>query len=304
MSVWPSVEVIIPTRDRPELLTRAVDAARRQEYPGPLRVAVVFDRADPDRSLEVDGQVPVRVITNSRTPGLAGARNSGIVTSGADLVAFCDDDDEWLPGKLRRQVERVQREPDAQFITTSIRIDFHDRQSPRYAGTETVTHEQLLVSRMAMLHSSTFLVWRRYLTDEIGLVNEDSPSSQNEDWELLLRASQDRPIAHVDEALVAVRWGSASLFSRAWESKILGAEWILECFPEIRRSRIGYARVLGQIAFAHAALAQRRQAVRWAVRSQRTRPREPRGYLALAVALGFVPARLVLERLHRHGRGV
>lgn len=304
MTAWPSVEVIIPTHDRPELLARAIDAARQQDYPGPLRIAVVFDRADPDRSLEADGQVPVRVIANSRTPGLAGARNSGIVTSSADFVAFCDDDDEWLPGKLRRQMERVQDEPGVQFVTTSIRVDFDDRQSPRYAGTGTVTHEQLLASRMAMLHSSTFLVWRRYLTHEIGLVNEDSPSSQNEDWELLLRASHHRPIAHVDEPLVAVRWGSASLFSRAWDSKIRGAEWILECFPEIRRSRVGYARVLGQIAFAHAALAQRRQAVRWAIRAQRIRPGEPRGYLALAVALGILPTRVVLERLHRHGRGV
>ena len=37
-----------------------------------------------------------------------------------------------------------------------------------------------------MLHSSSFLVWREALVDEIGLVDESLPQSMAEDWELLL----------------------------------------------------------------------------------------------------------------------
>ena len=68
-----------------------------QDYPGQLRVVVVYDRAEPDA--EPNGSVTVLV--NDRTPGLAGARNTGIVALETDLVAFCDDDDVWRPGKLR-----------------------------------------------------------------------------------------------------------------------------------------------------------------------------------------------------------
>ncbi len=56
----------------------------------------------------------VQVITNTRTPGLAGARNSGIMAPSGELVAFCDDDDEWLQGKVRRpgREPRGARRPD------------------------------------------------------------------------------------------------------------------------------------------------------------------------------------------------
>ena len=46
-------------------------------------------------------------MTNERTPGLAGGRNSGILAGSGELVAFCDDDDEWLPTKVEKQVEAL-----------------------------------------------------------------------------------------------------------------------------------------------------------------------------------------------------
>lgn len=304
MSDWPSVQVLIPTHHRPELLAEAIASVRAQDYPGPLSVLVIFDRQEPDAGVPSDGPVPVVTTTNTRTPGLAGARNTGILTSTAQYVAFCDDDDVWLPGKLRKQVQRILDEPGLPFVTTGIRVDFADQHSPRLAGTDTVTHEQLLRSRMSMLHSSTFLIRRESLVGELGLVDEDAPGSQNEDWELLLRASGAHPIAHVDEPLVAVRWGATSLFARAWESKIASTLWILDRYPRIRDSSAGHARVLGQIAFAYAALGRRRQALRWCRRAVRSRPGEPRAYLAAAVAVGVLSPQRVLALLHRHGRGV
>jgi glycosyltransferase involved in cell wall biosynthesis len=285
------------------LLADAIAGVQAQQYPGPLAIAVIYDGVPVDAAITRPGELPVRAIANFRTPGLSGARNSGIVTSSADVVAFCDDDDQWLAGKLIRQMERRRDDPDARFVTTAIRVDFAGRHSLRLAGMSTVPHERLLESRMAMLHSSTFAIDRNYLLDRIGLVDETAPGGQNEDWELLLRASRDRPIAHVDEPLVAVRWGSASAFARQWESKIEAARWIIGRYPEIRESRVGYARILGQIAFAHAALGHRRQAFQWALRAERVRASEPRGYLASAVAAGL-PATVPLALLHRRGHGV
>lgn len=53
----------------------------------------------------------VRVITNTRVEGLAGARNSGITAATGDLIAFCDDDDERTPDKLAVQVPALQAAP-------------------------------------------------------------------------------------------------------------------------------------------------------------------------------------------------
>ena len=50
---WPSVSAVIPTRDRPELLARAVQSVLNQSYPGPLECVVVFDQQAP-RMPDVD----------------------------------------------------------------------------------------------------------------------------------------------------------------------------------------------------------------------------------------------------------
>jgi glycosyltransferase involved in cell wall biosynthesis len=297
-----SVEVVIPTRNRPELVRRAIASVIQQNYGGHLRVAVVFDQQEPDEALRRDGPVPVRVLGNSRTPGLAGARNTGITTSQADLIAFLDDDDEWLPGKLERQVQLLNSVPGAPLATTSIMVQFGGKRVPRRAATSTVSHQMLLESRLAMLHSSGFLLDRAAMA-ELGLVDESSPEGQNEDWELLLRYSAHRPIVHLDEPLVVVHWGGAARFARAWEGRIAGARWILERHPDLRASRVGYARLLGQIAFAEAASGRRRTAARTAREAIRARAAEPRGYLALVVAAG-VRADAVMGALHRFGRGV
>ncbi|CAN5426258.1 hypothetical protein BH10ACT8_BH10ACT8_16110 [soil metagenome] len=300
---WPAVEVHIPTHNRPEFLALAIASVLAQDYPGALSIAVIFDRQEPDQSLVSDGPVPVRVLTNDRTPGLAGARNSGILSSATDMIAFLDDDDQWLPGKLRRQVEHLRQHPEAPFSSTSIRVDFGDSHTPRYAGTSLVSHERLLESRMSMLHSSTFLIRRDALLGPIGLIDENSPASQKEDWDILLRASRSHPIVHLDEPLVAVRWGGTSMFAQAWESKLASAEWILAGHPDITGSQVGYARLLGQIAFAQAALGRRRIAVRTAAASVKCRWREPRGYLALLAAAG-VPSSAIMKQLHKRGRGI
>src|SRR5207244_1355723 len=140
-----------------------------------------------------------------------GARNTGILALDTELVAFCDDDDQWTPDKLRRQVAALVAEPDAEFATCAIEVDFEGKCTPRLAGISRVTIDELTRSRMAMLHSSTFLARREALTPEaIGLVAEDAPGSQNEDWDLLLRAARRAPIVHLDEALVKVLWGRSS----------------------------------------------------------------------------------------------
>src|SRR5262245_50234743 len=96
---WPTVGVVLPTHNRPALMRRALAAILGQDYPGPMRVLVVYDRAEPDLTLATGGVRPVSVITNTRTPGLSGARNTGILAMETEFVAFCDDDDAWAPEK-------------------------------------------------------------------------------------------------------------------------------------------------------------------------------------------------------------
>ncbi|WP_246158195.1 glycosyltransferase family A protein [Catellatospora sichuanensis] len=303
---WPAVGVVIPTRNRPELLRKALDAVRAQDYPGPVRVIVVFDQAEPDLELACTDHRPVLVLANWRQMGLAGARNTGIAALDTELVAFCDDDDVWHPSKLRRQVGALVRTPDAEFATCAIEVEFEGVAHPRLAGTDVVTVDHLARSRMSMLHSSGFLARREALLESgvIGPVSEDAPGSQNEDWDLLLRAARRHPIVHVDEPLVRVLWGRSSFYAYEYSTKISSLRWMMARHPEISGCRPGAARVYGQLACWSAAAGDKRQAWRWTRETVRNNWREPRAAIALAALSGAVKVETVLTALHRRGHGI
>src|SRR5687768_6128571 len=94
----PFVSVVVPTRERPRLLVRAVASIMSQRYDGEIECLVVFDQSDPSLpAIDVPAGCTLRAIANDRTPGPSGARNAGVLAAQGDIVAFCDDDDEWLP---------------------------------------------------------------------------------------------------------------------------------------------------------------------------------------------------------------
>ncbi|MEV7007134.1 glycosyltransferase [Streptosporangium sp. NPDC051022] len=311
----PSVGVVIPTRGhRPEHLRAATRAALDQDHPGAVEVVIVVD--GPDTAVVTD-QVAgllasrartlgeeraagrgVRVVTNRFGSGLPGARNTGIAALGTDLVAFCDDDDQWLPGKIDAQVAALRETPGAEFSSCAIEVEYGTRRVPRLAGTSVITRAHLLRSRMVMVHSSTFLFRRGAFR-----VDESAPGGQNEDWDLALRAAARRPIVHVDRPLVRVRWGG-SLYTTRWADRIAGLEWMLARHPDLAVDSRGAARVYGQLAFHHAALGRRREAGRWAWRAFAARRGEPRAPIALAVAAGLVSPLTVLSTLHHRGHGI
>lgn len=301
-----SVAVVIATRDRPELMREALDSVLSQDYPGAIEAVLVFDQSAPDQTLARSGD-PLRRVTvtaNRRTPGLAGARNTGVESSSSDYVAFLDDDDLWLPGKLAAQVAVLESDPAAGLVTCGIRVRYDGEEHVRALPQTAVTFADLLRDRHTELHPSTFLLRRSALLDDIGLVDEQVPGGFGEDYDFLLRAARHAPVRNVVAPLVVVRWGGQSFFFRHWPTMAEGLTWMLERHPEFETSAAGSARVRGQIAFAHAAMGHRRTALRWAASALRRRPWEPRVPLAVAVALGLVSPDTVMTRLHRHGRGI
>ena len=300
----PSVSVVIPTHDRPEEVRRAITSVLAQEYDGPLDVVVVFDRAEPDQSLVTDGERPVRVLANARRPGLAGSRNTGILASAGDLVAFCDDDDEWLPGKLSTQVAALREAPQAELVTTAMVVDYQGARTVRLAGSERIGHEAFVRSRMAMIHSSSFVFRRSALLDGIGLVDETLPKSMAEDWDLLLRASARTPVVHVDRPLVRIAWGGTSYFVEQWQVRNDAQLWLLQRHAAMGTDRVGAGLSYGKLAFGSAALGRRRESLGFACRALRARPVEPRAWLALLVCCRVVSWQRVVRVLNRRGHGI
>ena len=299
-----SISVIIATRDRPELLRRAIDGVLAQDIEADLEILVVFDRSEPDRSLEFEGSDRRLVVTtNDRTPGLPGARNSGIDKSAHGWIAFCDDDDEWLPGKLQAQFDALEATPEARAACTGILIRYEGKDTARIPDPARLTFEGFINDRMTEVHPSSWLVHKQTLLDHIGLVDEEIPGGYAEDYDLLLRTAAHSAIAVAGRPLVRVWWHGASFFFERWKMIDEALEYLVAKHPQFADDRVGLARIDGQRAVAQAAMSQRREALRTALRALRANPREKRVPVAIAIALGFPPS-LALKLAHRLGRGI
>lgn len=298
----PAVAVVVATRDRPELLERAVAGIMGQSYPGDIECLVVFDQSAPRPvpAAESPGR-RLTVLANSRAAGLAGARNAGILSSSAPLIAFCDDDDVWTPAKLSLQVDHLESTA-AEFVASGVSIHHTDHVITRIPPA-TVALGQLVRERVTALHPSTFL-FRREMVEAMGLVDEEIPGSYGEDYDWLLRAARRHQIVSVREPLVDVYWHKQSFFAERWATVVSALEYLLSKHPELMADPAGRARIQGQIAFAQAALARRSAAFRSGGQALRGNPAERRAYLALAVASGVVPATMIVRLANRRGRGI
>lgn len=304
VDLLPDISVVICTRDRPELLARAIAGVANQSHAGVIETLVVFDRSDPDPALGVvGGNRPVRVMRNERTPGLPGGRNTGARHARGEFVAFCDDDDVWFPTKITRQLEALATQPRAEVVVTGVRVCSEDHQVDRVFARPELTFADLIASRVMEAHPSTVMVRRAAMLDDIGDVDESIPGGYAEDYEWLLRATRREPAVVVREPLVRVDWHPQSYFTARWRMIADALGYLLDAYPEFETDPSGCARVRGQRAFALAALHERGA---WAEIGATLRRRwtEPRAALAALVAMRLVSADRVVRSLNARGRGI
>ena len=307
--VQPTVSVIVATRSRPELLRLSARSILRQHYRGPIELVVVFDQTDPDPTLAADlvltehaGPRSLRVLANHRTPGLAGARNSGVEVAVGEMLAFCDDDDTWRRPKLTIQLAAM-RDAGAELSVCGIELRIGDQVHLRVPRPADITVAELARRRVMEAHPSTVVVTRQAF-GRIGEVDEKLPGSYAEDYDWMLRAVAAGPVAVVSLPLVRVLWHPGSFFSTRWQTIIDALDYLVAKHAVLRDSRPGLARIYGQKAFAYAALGQKAQARHWARESLRLAPRERRPYLALLITTGLVPAARIVQLANSRGRGI
>jgi hypothetical protein len=109
----PSVSVIIPTHSRPHLLPQAVASAHAAGTE--VEVIVVDDASTDETAAVCRGLDGIKYVRLERNQGVAGARNTGLLASTAEYVAFLDDDDLRLPGSLDLQRAALAADPAAGF---------------------------------------------------------------------------------------------------------------------------------------------------------------------------------------------
>jgi glycosyltransferase involved in cell wall biosynthesis len=202
----PKVSVVIPTHARPrqdEMLERALRSALGQTYTK-VEVLVVENGLPNGTSALLRRLWPreprLRYLYQSEASA-ALARNAGVQAARGAYIAFLDDDDEWLPTKLERQVEVLERFPDVGVVScrasVMTRLGAIIGEQPKFRGHPSL---DVLVAQGCVIPTMSCAVVRRGCFDQAGFF--DGRYRIVHDFEFYLRVARVTRCMTLDEPLV------------------------------------------------------------------------------------------------------
>jgi hypothetical protein len=254
------LSVVMPTRNRPGQLERAARSVLAQE--GVELELVIVDDASSDGTPEVADRLGadprVRIVRNGASLGPGGSRNQGIAVARGDLLGFCDDDDEWLPGAASVTLDRFAADTEVGVVTSWHQV-VHDQtgRTVPFRGPLEYRAEQLLWFNFVAL---PFGIIRRSLFPGDLAVDADLPSC--EDWDLWLRCAQIRPICTVPRFLYGYHQHGGVRVTRNGSGDLVGRQGFLDKHASSMSPscRLYHEFVVAQLAGGRAALVERARA--------------------------------------------
>ena len=235
----PLVTAVITTYKRKkEVIGRAVKSVADQTYAN-LELIIVDDNREDEEGKaysamlsdaavpfsERDGEALRIVKTEDGKHGAQAARNTGIHLAKGEYIAFLDDDDEWLPAKITKQVEFMKLHPDTGMcFCRGWRIN--EAYDPPYindfqgdAFCTEVSYKRLLrgdnigTTSQALIPKTTF--------EKVGEFDEKLPARQ--DYEMWIRIAKSLPVRGLDEHLFNYyKNGVGEQITKSWDKCIKG----------------------------------------------------------------------------------
>lgn len=252
------VSVVLTTYNRPSLLERSLGSVLNQTFCD-WECIVVDDASDESVKSIVESfnDSRIRYYRHKKNRGLSAARNTGLRLASSSMVAFLDDDDEWLPKKLEKQVECLeQAERDVALVHSWMETvrngDVVDVKCPELKG-DIFKHT---IDRQPLGNGSTWLL-RRSSVIEKGGFDESLP--RGVDGDLIRRLSKEYKVDYVPEVLVRYYIGHGNkritrLKHGGAENAVISEKTKLSKFEEFFQDNPALeARVRSGLGFYHVA---------------------------------------------------
>ncbi len=245
----PLVSAVVPTYNRAHYIAETLDSILAQTY-RPIEIVVVDDGSTDDTEAVLEPYRDKARCIRQPNQGLAAARNTGLLASTGEYVAWLDSDDIWNPEKIALQVAFLEQHRDHALIGTqfsafdengffdpthassyysaiakaaggaaglfSEKTQLSTRGDPALAGrlpeTVPVYHGEIY-ARLVMgnfLHPPT-VMFRRDAATRAGLLDREFGTGT--DWEYLLRLSREGKAAYIDHPLMRYRYSPEQMSS-------------------------------------------------------------------------------------------
>jgi hypothetical protein len=184
----PRVSIILPTRDRADLVGDAIRSVLAQAFHD--WELLIVDDGSADRTAEVLQPFlsdPRIVVLRSPSVGPSAARNVGLQRARGEITAYIDSDNLWFPGFLAGAVAAFEQDQD---LDTAYGILVAD--APYFNGSRILWRpfDRATLLRGSFIDLGTFVHRRRLFTELGGF---DEALSRIVDWDLVLRYTEHKP---------------------------------------------------------------------------------------------------------------
>ncbi|MBO9511374.1 glycosyltransferase family A protein [Erythrobacter sp. A6_0] len=207
-----TVSVIIPVKNRPNLLSKAVHSCFSQTHK-PDEIIIVDDGST-DTTEEIIALLKtesdsVRSLHNETSVGAAKARNQGAAAATGEYLAFLDSDDVWHPTKIARQLDLALTHRESPLICSGVTYVYANRPPKVVRAKSLITrsdleYENRVVTSTAFVHAENFA--------KVGGFDEFLPNC--EDWDLWLRLANLGDIRGVPDTLCDFTFVAPNKLSR------------------------------------------------------------------------------------------
>lgn len=223
------LSIIIPAKDtKPEFLKEAVESIVKQNQGVfDVQVILVDDNSTSKETVDAYSQLKetynVTILFNNRSPGVSGARNTGIKATSAQWVGFLDSDDWWSEKALYYFSRVLETYPEAHFIAgdtvmrhkgDSLHWNYDNARAEEFSNMLIEAHKRQgslklepqlavdLILRYSILFTGTLIV-RRSVLESVGVFNENL--ARGEDVHLWLRIAKDNSLFFIPQPILNYR---------------------------------------------------------------------------------------------------
>jgi glycosyltransferase involved in cell wall biosynthesis len=200
----PCVSIIVTTYNRKILLMETINSIIVQSFVD--FELIIIDNMSEDGTEQYINEISDDRIHYFRNPNngiIAVNRNFGIQHAKGRYIAFCDDDDLWLPSKLEQQVSLLTRNSDVALCYTHAESFMNNKTlSMRMNRRNVVRNHFFELLRGNYLPNSSVLI-RHNIFYELGLLTENP--SLREDYEMWLRVARYYKIMGINTSLIRYR---------------------------------------------------------------------------------------------------
>jgi glycosyltransferase involved in cell wall biosynthesis len=224
----PEVSVIIPTYNRSKSIGKTIKSVLNQNYTD-FEIIIVDDNSSDNTENVIksysNNYSCIQYIKHNENKGAPAARNTGIENSKGKYIALLDDDDEWFPDKLTKQVQMIKQLPDDVGLVYCGNEDVDENSNEISIKCSQKRGDVFyLLLEKNFIGSPTNLI-RKECFDKIGFCDVNLKSCQ--DWDLWLRISKHYKVDYIPEILARRNISDISISTNI-DSVLRGHEQILD----------------------------------------------------------------------------